>query len=85
MSRQIDLSAPLTDEDRQYLVDRADFTSIARNEAALAGRQFESSDLAGDPLEAHSLENATDTPPAEAEPEVVEPAADEEVAASKKK
>lgn len=72
MSRQIDLTQPLSDEDRQYLEERADAAALARNAAYLAGKEFSSSDMAVDPLEANSLENATEQPPAE-EPVAEEP------------
>ena len=40
MSRQIDLTKPLSDEDRQYLVDRADTVALEQNAAWTAGREF---------------------------------------------
>lgn len=43
MSRRIDLDKPLSDEDRQYLVDRADSVALERNAAAVAGAEFDGS------------------------------------------
>lgn len=80
MSRQIDITQPLSAEDRQYLEERCDNYALAQNAAYLRGEEFSSSDLAVDPLKANSLENATVQPPApEAEEAPVEePVADEE-------
>lgn len=76
MSRIIDLEQPLSDEDKQYLVERGQEILIARNEAFLTGREFSMDDHAVDPLEVYSLENATETPA----PVVEEAPVDEEVA-----
>jgi SAP domain len=37
MSRQIDITQPLSDEDRQYLVDRHHVVALERNAAFVAG------------------------------------------------
>jgi len=41
MSRQIDLTKPLSDEDRDYLLKRDRHDLLAQNEAAVAGREYE--------------------------------------------
>lgn len=40
MSRQIDLTQPLSDDDKQYLVDRADRVALEQNAAWTAGQEF---------------------------------------------
>lgn len=74
MSRQIDITQPLSDEDRQYLEDRCATHLLIQNAALVAGQEFSSSDLAVDPLVANSLEQATEQPPAEEAPASEEPA-----------
>jgi hypothetical protein len=83
MSRQIDITQPLSDEDRVYLEERCDNYALAQNAAFLKGEEFSSSDLAVDPLEAYSLENATTQPPAPVEEAPAEEPVEEQ--ASKKK
>lgn len=45
MSRSIDLTSALSDEDRQYLVDRGRLTDIARADAAANGEEWHASTL----------------------------------------
>lgn len=74
MSRQIDLTKPLTDEDRQYLVDRADTVSLERNAALVAGSNFVAGQETTQP--AMILERGTGAPPdggpGSAEPKLIE-------------
>jgi len=56
MSKQIDLTQPLTDAEVQYLVDRCDWASIERNRAYLAGLEYSPAEV--DPLAANSVETA---------------------------
>jgi hypothetical protein len=50
MSRQIDLTKPLSDADRQYLLERSDNVSLERNAANVAGLNFSAGTaLTGDP------------------------------------
>lgn len=50
MSREIDLTEPLSDADRQYLVDRSRFDLIAAADAMAAGQEYSDSMFTqGDP------------------------------------
>lgn len=57
MSRQVDLTKPLSDEDRQYLIERADNRSLEINAAHVAGAEASnpvdtsSNDQGGDPAD----------------------------------
>jgi hypothetical protein len=76
MSRQIDITQPLSDEDRKYLEDRCEWSKLAQNEALLKGHEFVEAVVAADPLEQDTLEQATATPPEEdvVDPETVDDA-----------
>ena len=75
MSRMIDLTQSLSDEDRKYLEDRCEWHKLAQNEALLKGHEFVAAEVAADPLEQDTLEQATPTPPAE---DIVDPEAEGE-------
>ena len=81
MSRQIDITKPLSPEDRKYLEDRTEWRMLAENAALLKGQEFTASEPVVEHTAQDSLEHATPTPPEEL---IIDPEVEQQVARSKK-
>ncbi len=68
MSRQIDLSKKLSDEDRQYLIDRSRLVEVAANDARF-GREQEAPDPAAAQQKQQPSVGLAGPPPPDDDPE----------------